>query len=356
MLSGELETFLPGHKIRVLQYGVGPIGAAIVRLMLQKPEIQVIGAIDLDPQKIGKDLGRIVGAERDLGVIIAGDARDALRAGAHVVVHTTSSYLSQASGQLMACLQAGSHVVSTCEELAYPFRKHPELAQQLNRAAREHRVALLGTGVNPGFAMDKLVLTLSAACQEVRRVAVRRIVDASRRRLPLQKKVGAGMTVDEFQAQVQAGVVKHHGLPESVAMIADTLGLNVDTIEETIEPVVAEHTVRSEFLEVVSGRVAGVRQVARGTGEGQENVRLELQLCLGAPDPVDAIEISGVPDLKLAIPGGIHGDLATAAIVVNCIPALLEAKPGLLTSRDIPMHFLPGVEQMQTVGAGELRN
>ena len=339
------------HKIRVIQYGVGPIGAGIVRLMLQKPDIQIVGAIDLDPQKVGKDLGRIVGAERDLGVIIRSDARDVLRAGAHVVVHTTSSYLTQVSDQLIGCLQAGSNVVSTCEELAYPFRKHPELSQQLDRAAREHRVALLGTGVNPGFAMDKLVLTLSTACQEVRQVKVRRVVDASRRRLPLQKKVGAGMTVEEFRMQVQAGVIKHHGLPESAAMIADSLGLRVDTIEESIEPVVAQHTVRSEFLEVAPGRVTGVRQVARGVVDRQENVRLELEMYLGAPEPVDSIEISGAPDLRLAIPGGIHGDLATAAIAVNCIPALLEAKPGLLTSRDIPMRFLPGVAQLQTVGA-----
>ncbi len=339
------------HRIRVIQYGVGPIGAGIVRLMLQKPEIQIIGAIDLDPAKIGKDLGRIAGAERDLGVVIRGEARDVLRAGAHVVVHTTSSYLTQVSDQLQGCLQAGSNVVSTCEELAYPFRKHPELAQQLDRTAREHRVALLGTGVNPGFAMDKLVLTLSTACQEVRRVCVRRVVDASRRRLPLQKKVGAGMTVEEFQAQVQAGVIKHHGLPESAAMIADSLGLRADEIEETIEPVVARETIRSEFIEVAPGRVQGVRQIASGSSRGQESVRLELEMYLGAPQPVDSIEISGVPDLKLAIPGGIHGDLATAAIAVNCIPALLEAKPGLLTSRDIPMRFLPGVPQLQGVGA-----
>ena len=339
------------HKIRVIQYGVGPIGAGIVRLMLQKPDIQIVGAIDLDPQKVGKDLGRIVGAERDLGVIIGGQARDVLRAGAHVVVHSTSSYLTHVSDQLIGCLQAGSNVVSTCEELAYPFRKHPDFSQQLDRAAREHRVALLGTGVNPGFAMDKLVLTLSTSCQEVRQVKVRRVVDASRRRLPLQKKVGAGMSVEEFRGQVQAGVIKHHGLPESAAMIADSLGLRVDTIQESIEPVVAQETVRSEFLEVAPGRVIGVRQVARGLGDGQENVRLELEMYLGAPEPVDSIEISGTPDLRLAIPGGIHGDLATAAIAVNCIPALLEAKPGLLTSRDIPMRFMPAVAQMQTVGA-----
>jgi len=342
---------LATHKIRVIQYGVGPIGAGIVRLMLQKPEIEIVGAIDLDPEKVGKDLGRLVGSERDLGVVIGGEARDVLRAGAHVVVHTTSSYLTQVSDQLLGCLQAGSHVVSTCEELAYPFRKHPELSRQLDRAAREHRVALLGTGVNPGFAMDKLVLTLSTACQEVHRVKVRRVVDASRRRLPLQKKVGAGMTTEQFDAQVHAGVIKHHGLPESAGMIADSLGLCVDSIEESIEPVVADQVVRSEFLEVASGRVKGVRQVARGMGDGQENVRLELEMYLGAPDPVDSIELNGVPDLKLAIPGGIHGDLATAAIAVNCIPALLEAKPGLLTSRDIPMRFLPGVAQLRGVSA-----
>ena len=134
-------------------------------------------------------------------------------------------------------------------------------------------------------------------------------------------------------------------------MIADSLGLRADEIEETIEPVVARETIRSEFIEVAPGRVQGVRQIASGSSRGQESVRLELEMYLGAPQPVDSIEISGVPDLKLAIPGGIHGDLATAAIAVNCIPALLEAKPGLLTSRDIPMRFLPGVPQLQGVGA-----
>src|SRR5207237_7663070 len=166
-----------------------------------------------------------------------------------VVVHSTSSYLTQVADQLLGCLQAGIHVVSTCEELAYPFRKHPELSEKLDRLAREHRLALLGTGVNPGFAMDKLVLTLSTACQEITKVKVRRIVDASRRRLPLQKKVGAGMTVEEFRAQVAAGVIKHHGLPESTAMISDSLGLRVERIEESIEQVDADAPVRSWSLD-----------------------------------------------------------------------------------------------------------
>ncbi len=338
------------HKIRVVQYGVGPIGAGIVRLLLEKPEIEIVGAVDIDSEKVGRDLGEIVGANRTLGIPISDDPTNVLRAGAHVVVHSTSSYLTQVADQLICCLRAQAHVISTCEELAYPFRKHPELSSKLDRVAREHHVALLGTGVNPGFAMDKLALTLASACQRVNKIRVRRVVDTARRRLPLQKKVGTGLTVEEFEAQVRAGTIKHHGLPESAAMIADSLGLEVARLEETILPVVAEAPVRSEYFDVPSGKVKGVRQVALGLGhDGEERVRLELAMVLGALDPVDAVDISGVPDLALAVAGGIHGDLATAAVAVNCVPAMLETRPGLRTSRDIPMCYVPGVplRQMQ---------
>ncbi len=333
-------------KIRIIQYGVGPIGAAIVRLMLQKPQLQIVGAIDVDPAKVGQDLGVTVGCGRELGVKISNDADAVLAGGADVAVHTTSSYLHQVSEQLKRCLNAGVGVVSTCEELAYPFRKHPQLSRELDRLAQQKRVAVLGTGVNPGFAMDKLALTLAAACQSVSQVRVRRIVDAARRRLPLQQKVGAGLTPEEFRALVAKGEIKHHGLPESTAMIADSLGIAVDDIRETIEPVIAAAEVRSEFLEVAKGHVAGVRQVARGLSSGNENIYLELEMYLGAPATLDSISISGVPKLELTIAGGIHGDLATAAITVNCIPEILSARPGLRTSRDIPMCYYSGLPEM----------
>jgi 4-hydroxy-tetrahydrodipicolinate reductase len=328
--------------IRVIQYGVGPIGAGVVRLMLQKPNFEIVGAIDADPEKVGKDLGCTAGADHDTGVIITNDAKSVLHSGADVVLHTTSSYLTQVMDQLMACMEAGLHVISTCEELSYPFRKYPELSARLDQCACENKVAVLGTGVNPGFAMDKLVLTLATACHRVDKVQVCRIVDASKRRQPLQKKVGSGLTVEEFHVQRGAGSIKHHGLPESAAMIADSLGLPVDRIEETINPVIAKEIVKTEFFEVPPGRVAGLHQVARGLVGDEENVRLELQMYLGAPDSIDAIKITGVPGLSLQIQGGIHGDLATVAVAVNCIPAILELKPGLRTSKDIPMCYLPG--------------
>lgn len=339
-------------KIRVIQYGVGPIGAGMVRLMLTKPAIQIVGAIEVDPKKVGRDLGTVAGAEREIGVQISSDVKGVLRSGADVVVHTTLSHLKSVAGQLTDCLNAGLHVVSTCEELSYPFRKHPELSQQLDETARQHNVVLLGTGVNPGFVLDKLILTLAAACQSVTHASGHRIVNASTRRQPLQAKIGSGMTTEEFHAQVSAGVIKHHGLPESVAMVADGLGLEVAKIEEVIEPVIAKDRVKTDYFDVPAGKVVGVRQVARGISKaGKVNVDLKLEMYLDAPDSVDTVSIKGTPDLTLTVPGGTHGDLATAAITVNCIPALFEMRPGLRTSKDTPMSFFPGVNFATGKGA-----
>jgi hypothetical protein len=330
-------------KIRVVQYGVGPIGASIVCLMRQKTSLEIIGAIDKDPAKAGRDLGEVVGAsDAPWGVTISTEAEAMLDRPVDVVVHTTGSYLEHVKDQLFQCLSAGCCIVSTCEELAYPFRKHPELSARLDSAAKEEGVALVGTGVNPGFVMDKLVLTLSAVAQRVHSAKAIRIVDASKRRLPLQKKIGAGMTPQEFRAQVAAGVIKHHGLPESAAMVADGLGIPLDDISETIEPVIAEETVKTEFLEVAPGQVAGVHQIARGTSRGEEKIFLELKMYVGAKHPADSIELVGEPNLSLVIPGGTHGDVATAAVAVNAIPAIVAAPAGLRTARDLPFAFFPG--------------
>ena len=329
-------------KIRVVQYGVGPIGASIVRLMRQKNLLEIIGAIDKDPAKAGRDLGEVVSApDAPWGVPVLSDAQLVLEKSPDVVVHSTSSYLPSVMDQLLECIAAGCCVVSTCEELAYPFRKHPELSKKLEAAAIEEGVALVGTGVNPGFVMDKLALTLSAVAQRIDWVSAVRIVDASKRRLPLQKKIGAGMTSDEFRKQVAAGVIKHHGLPESIAMVADGLGFALDDISETIEPVIAEEAVQTEFLEVAAGQVAGVHQIARGSAHGKEKIFMELKMYVGARHPADTVVLKGEPHLTLTIPGGTHGDVATAAVVVNAIPAILAANAGLRTSRDLPLSFFP---------------
>src|SRR5262249_19131234 len=207
------------------------------------------------------------------------DAKEALDQNADVIIHSTSSSLTKVIDQLTACLESQSYIVSTCEELSYPFRTHPELAAKLDTSAKEWGITLVVTEVNPGFVMNKLVVTLAAVSQRIEHAKALRIVDASKRRLPLQKKIGAGMTMEEFRAQVKAGVIKHVGLPESVAMVADSLNLPVETITEAIEPKMASERVQTEYLTVEPGQAAGVHQIERGLSkDGKELVYLELQI------------------------------------------------------------------------------
>lgn len=330
-------------KVRVIQYGVGTIGGGIVKLMMRKPALEIVGAVDNDPEKAGRDLGRVIGLEHDLGIIVKSDLKSAIPAGgADVIVHSTRSVLGEVAPQLRECIASGMHVLSTCEELCYPVHRYPELAASLDTDASHRGVVLMGTGVNPGFAMDKLVLTLATACQEVAKVRVLRVVDASRRRLRLQKKAGIGLTLDEFAHQLEAGTIRHYGLSESAWMIADQLGMTVDRVEEAVAPIVAEMPMRSQYFQVKTGNVKGLKQVALGHRGNDEVIRLELEIYLGAAESQDSVKITGVPNLEMKVVGGIPGDLATIAIAVNSIPSLFRLKPGLRIAHDVSMSFWTG--------------
>ena len=327
-------------KIRAIQYGVGPIGASIARLMREKQAIEIIGAIDTDPAKVGRDLGEVVGAsDAPWGVQISADAREILEQAADVVIHSTSSSLAKVMDQLLMCLEAESCIVSTCEELSYPYRTHPELAAKLDTAAKEWGVALVGTGVNPGFVMDKLPLTITSVCQEVTQLDIIRIQNASTRREPLQRKVGAGMTKEEFRAAVDSGKIKHMGLKESLMMVGNGLGVEFESVsDEKIEPIVADREVVTQYLKVAPGQVAGVHQTIHG--KGRINVNLELRMYVGAEAvAADRVIVKGVPNVEMTIKDGVHGDRATAAMVVNAIPRVVQARPGVLTMDDIPISF-----------------
>lgn len=321
------------QPISVAQYGIGPIGAEIARLLLTKPWVKLVAAVDIDPNKIGKDLGDVIGLGRQVGVIVTPEVPSKV----DVVCHSTGSRLRDVAGQLSSLLERGSHVVSTCEELSFPL--DGDIREQLQQVARGANVALLGTGVNPGFVMDKLPLTVTSVCQDVKSVEIIRIQNASTRREPLQRKVGAGMTVDEFRSAVAEGKIKHMGLKESLILVGKGLGVEFDSVtEEKIEPIVAEREITTQYLRVAPGQVAGVHQTISGTG--RIAVSLELRMYVGAEDvAADRVVVRGVPDVEMEIKGGIHGDRATAAMVVNCIPRIIQARPGVLTMDDVPVSF-----------------
>jgi 4-hydroxy-tetrahydrodipicolinate reductase len=330
--------------IRVMHIGLGPIGLGVVRQVATRKGFRIVGAVDVDAALFGRDLGEIAGLDRRLRIKVAADAAAALRAAKpDVAVLCTSSSLARVVSQIETVLKARVPVVSTTEELAYPAGRNKRHAARLDAAAKRARVAVLGTGVNPGFTMDALPIALSAVCARVDRVRVDRVQDARVRRLPFQQKIGAGLTEAEFQARVEAGSVRHVGLTESISMIADAMGFRLDRITDEIGPRMAEQAVSSEFLEVPAGRVCGLVQDGVGWRDGEALVTLHMEAYLGAPESYDAVRLEGLPALEMKIAGGVHGDVATASITVNSIPHVLHAPPGLHTMRSLPLpSFFPG--------------
>jgi len=319
--------------------GVGAIGSMVVRAILEDyPWIDLVAAVDVDPGKVGKDLGEIVGLEEELGLEVEDDLEVALVEFApDVVIVTTSSRLRDVFDTLITAVGFGSDVISTCEELAYPWIVDPASARLLDDSARWAGVSVLGAGVNPGFMMDLLPATLTLPCTRVDGVEVRRIVDASKRRRPFQRKIGAGMTPDEFREAVSAGkITAHVGLEQSAYLLAEALGWRPLSVKSSpVEPVISRGEVETDFVKVEPGRVAGVRQTLRLDADGGRRIDLILEAYVGAEDERDEFVVRGRPPVHATIRPGVQGDWGTVGSVLNMIPTLLGADPGLLTIVDL---------------------
>lgn len=325
-------------NIRVMHVGLGPIGAAVVRQVAARKGFRIVAAVDIDPSKAGRDLGDVVSAGRKLRVKVTSDLGKTIKATKpDVAVFCTSSSLKRVLPQFEEVLKHRVPIVSTTEELSYPAPYNRRVAKTLDEAARKAKVAVLGTGVNPGFTMDALPITLTGVCERVDRIEVHRVQDASVRRLPFQQKIGSGLTKEQFRKKVDEGTVRHVGLSESIQMIGDAMGWKLDRITDDIQPKIAERTVQSEFLAVDPGYVCGIIQDGVGYVKGEPLITLHMEAYLGAPESYDSVLVEGSPRLYSKIAGGVHGDVATASITVNSIPKVLGAAPGLRTMRDMPL-------------------
>jgi hypothetical protein len=325
-------------SIRVLHMGLGPIGLAVVKQVAGRKGFKSVGAVDIDPAKLGKDLGEVAGLDKKLKVAVSDKVAATIKATQpDVVALCTSSSLKSIVPQLEALMKAKVPVVSTTEELSYPYYSNKKLAKQIDEMAKKAGVAIVGTGVNPGFVMDALPITLTGVCERVETIHVDRIQDARSRRLPFQKKIGSGLTPEEFQAKVEAGTVRHVGLTESIAMIADAMGWKLDEITDEIQPKIATKPVSSQFLTVKKGQVCGIIQDGVGYRDGKAIVTLHMEAYLGAPESFDAVRVEGSPALTMKIAGGVHGDVATASITVNSMPKVIDAPAGLHTMRSLPI-------------------
>lgn len=326
------------RNVRIVLYGIGAVGSLIAKFLLEKEGVEVVGAIDIAKDKVGKDLGEVLGLERKLGIKVSNDI-DAvlLKAKADIVIHATSSFLKHTFSQIISIIKHGVKVVSTCEELFYPYYTEPKLAKKLDTLAKKYDTTILGTGINPGFLMDTLVITLTAPCQKIEKIEAVRVMNAATRRLPFQEKIGAGLTVKEFHKKIEdKQITGHVGLEQSIAMIADALAWKLDKITaESVEPVIAKKPVESKHIKVKAGEVAGLRQKAKGIMKNKEIIILDFQAYIGAEEEYDAITIKGIPNINHKIQPCVHGDIGTIAIIVNSIPKVINAPAGLHTMKDV---------------------
>ncbi len=325
------------NKMKVIQIGLGPLGQKITQFIAQRESLEIIGAIDVSPEIIDRDLGELCGLD-NMDIKIQSSIGECLKgANPDAIILTTVSTMEKIAPQIEEIVSYGIPVVSTCEELSYPWNTSLSLSKRIDKAARANQVAVLGTGVNPGFLMDSLPTFLTSVCQDVQRITVHRIQNAAFRRIPFQRKIGAGLTLEQFENKKKEGALRHVGLTESVQLIASRMGWKLSKTEDILVPVIADREIITDTMRIPIGYAAGVQQIGKGYVGNEDKIILVFRASVGEPNPQDSIEIKGTPTIKSIIEGGVNGDVATCAITINALKQIIKTQPGLKTMADISM-------------------
>ncbi|MEX0275833.1 MAG: hypothetical protein AB3N16_15790 [Flavobacteriaceae bacterium] len=325
--------------IKVIQIGLGPLGIQIAKYIQEKEGVETIAGIDIDPHISGKTLHDLdTELSKEVKVFPSlGDAIEGLDQTPDAAIVTTVSSLKKLIPQIEQLANKGISVVSTCEELAYPWDTEPVLSQELDQLCKKNNIACLGTGVNPGFLMDYLPSVLSSVCKNVDEIIVERVQDASARRIPFQKKIGAGLDLKAFRDKEKEGSLRHVGLSESVYLLAKALDLKLDEVTESLEPIVAETPFKSDAMSIDQGNARGVEQISIGYFKGERKLKMHFRAALGEPRSFDRITIKGTPSFVSEIDGGVNGDIATCAVTINCLKNIVKIPSGLHTMIDTPV-------------------
>jgi 4-hydroxy-tetrahydrodipicolinate reductase len=329
--------------VRVGVCGLGSIGKKVAELLLDfRVGAEVVAAAALEADAIGKPLAEVVGADGGPGPNVVGSLEELLAAEPEAVVYATGSFIDDVVEDVVACARAGADLVSPCEELAFPFERFPAAAERIDAAASEAGTTVLGTGVNPGFIFDQLVVAATGVCWDVSAIRGRRVVDVTGFGQNIHLRLGIGYTADEFASGHSEGTIAGHvGFPESIQMVCERLGLTLDSpVEEKFEPMIAETPAPARYGEVPAGKTEGFVQRATGYVGGEPRVQFELVLHLRPNEagyaPADTIEVDGTHPVRLTLDPGMDAVLATSAELVNNLPAVRAATPGLKSVKDLP--------------------
>ncbi len=324
------------NRIKIILVGLGPIGIETCKLVLQKKSLNLLAVVDIDPKKFGNDLGKFIGAKKKLNVPVVNNLAEALsKYHPEVAILTSGSRLESVQVDIFTCIEYKVSIITSCEELLYPFITHRALAEEIDRKAKEKFVHILGTGVNPGFIMDIVPLFFTSVCSNVKVIKAERVVDLNKRRKPLQEKMGLGLTKSEFNQLVRKKKLGHVGLLESAQLIADGLRFNISSYKEKIVPIIANANFKTRYFQIPKGKVCGMNHTVYGFYGRQKLISLDLQMRVDLNKSFDKIIIDGTPKLNVTVENGVFGDTATVAMLVNSIPSLLHADFGILTMRNI---------------------
>jgi 4-hydroxy-tetrahydrodipicolinate reductase len=321
----------------VLQIGFGPLGVHIAKIIAEKLTVKTVAVVDIDEKLIGKALSQ-VSSDLSENVFIYNSVKDAMASietRPDVAIITTVSSLEKLIPQVEIVAKHGIPIISTCEELSYPWELQPDLSKQLDEICKANKIACIGTGINPGFLMDYLPSVMVSICKEVEQIIVERVQDASTRRIPFQEKIGAGLNLEDFKKKEKKGTLRHVGLKESIGLLANSLGVKLDRVTEDLSPVISEKDINTSRLQIKQGDARGVEQIGYGYVNGDWKIKMHFKAAIGEERSFDKIIIKGTPSFTSEIDGGVNGDIGTCAITINSINSVLKAPPGLHTMSDI---------------------
>ena len=322
--------------IKVMQIGFGPLGVQIAKFIANKSTIKTVAVVDNDLDLYNRKINEI-SSELDDNIYISNSINEALLGISEkpdVAIITTVSNLKQIYNQIEEVVKHNINVISTCEELSYPWETDPVLSERLNDICKQNNVACLGTGVNPGFLMDYLPSVLSTLCNKINKIKICRAQDASSRRISFQKKIGAGLSLNEFKNKQNEGTLRHVGLTESLHLLANSVNFTLDKVTETLKPVICESDLNGS-INIKKGEARGVEQVACGYLNNEVVIEMHFKAAIGEAHSFDKIEVDGIPSFVSEIEGGINGDIATCSIAINSVKSILKANPGFHTMSDI---------------------
>jgi hypothetical protein len=321
---------------RTVVVGLGPIGLSVARALLTHDLVDLVGAVDPAPGRAGRDLGTLLG-QKASGLVVRSELQDVLRKERpQLCLLCTSSRMDEVMDDLLLLADHNVCVVTTAEEMANPVLHDAKGAQHLDERSREAGIVMVAAGVNPGFAMDRLVLALCQVTRDIQRVDVTRVVDANHRRPQLLQKMGAGMSPTTFAQLAMQGGVGHVGLRDSMHLVARGLGWELSDYRESIVPVVAKTPMKTPVGALERGQIRGATQRARGLVGKTERISFYLEIAAGAENPRDEFRIEGTPPIHVLVPGSFSGDEATVSGALAAVPFALFARPGLRLPTEMP--------------------